>query len=99
MFKNAMLILIVSIYSFVQISCVSENNTAAKETLYLNSFNLNPAPLFVLNGVIISSIDTLSSSSIAEIYILKEQKAIDKYGKKGEFGVVEIITKKTVPKP
>ena len=98
MFKNAMLILIVSIYSFVQISCVSENNTAAKETLYLNSFNLNPAPLFVLNGVIISSIDTLSSS-IAEIYILKEQKAIDKYGKKGEFGVVEIITKKTVPKP
>ena len=32
-------------------------DTAAKETLYLNSFNLNPAPLFVLNGVIISSID------------------------------------------
>jgi hypothetical protein len=77
MFKNAILILIVSIYSFVQISCVSENKTAAKETLYLNSFNVNPAPLFVLDGVIISSMDTLSSS-IAEIYILKEQKAIDK---------------------
>ena len=96
--KKLILLLFIPIVSFVQISCVSENNTAAKETLYLNSFNLNPAPLFVLNGVIISSIDTLSSSSIAEIYILKEQRAIDKYGKKGEFGVVEIITKKTVPK-
>ena len=39
-------------------------------------------------------IDTLSPSSIAEINVLKDQKAIEKYGQKGKQGVIEIITKK-----
>ena len=61
--------------------------------VYLNSFNKKPAPLFVLDGIFITTIDSVSPSSIAKIYVLKEQKAIDKYGQKGKNGVIEIFTK------
>ena len=64
----------------------------------LNSFNRNPAPLYVLDGVITSTLDSITPSSIAEIYVLKGEKATDKYGLKGKHGVVEVITKKATTK-
>ena len=75
------------------VSCSTSDKAVAKDSIYLNSFDRNPAPLYVLDGVIIASLDSLRPSSIAQVRIIKEKKAIDKYGQKGENGVVEIITK------
>ena len=73
---------------------VSGNETILKDTLNLNSFIKNPPPLYVLDGVIISNLDSIPPSSIAKIYILKGEKAINKYGQKGNHGVIEVISKK-----
>jgi hypothetical protein len=77
----------------------SSNETVLEGTITLNSFNRNPAALYVLDGVIISSLDTVAPSSIAEIYVLKGEKATDKYGQKGKHGVIEVITKKATTIP
>ena len=77
----------------------SSNDTVLQDTITINSFNRNPAPLLVLDGVIISSLDTIAPSSIAEIYVLKGEKATDKYGEKGKHGVIEVISKKATTKP
>ena len=45
--------------------------------------------------MIISNLDSVPPSSIAKIYVLKGEKAIDKYGQKGNHGVIEVISKKT----
>lgn len=92
--KRVFLILFFSFISILQISCEKTDKSINKEALVLNSFNKNPAPLYVLDGVVVNRIDTLSPSSIAEINVLKGQKAIEKYGQKGKQGVIEIITKK-----
>lgn len=75
------------------VSCSTSDKAVAKDRIYLNSFKRNPVPLYVLDGVIITSPDSLKPSSIAEVRVIKVKKAIDKYGQKGEDGVVEIITK------
>ena len=75
------------------------NDTILKDTLSLNSFNKNPTPLYVLDGVIISNLDSLAPSSIAKIYVLKGEKATEKYGQKGNQGVIEVISKKAITKP
>ena len=75
------------------VSCSTSDKVVAKDSTYLNSFNRYPAPLYVLDGVIITSLDSLKPSSIAEVRVIKAKKAIDKYGQKGENGVVEMITK------
>ena len=75
------------------VSCSTSDKAVDKDSIYLNSFNRNPAPLYVLDGVIITSLDSLKPSSIAEVRVIKAKRAIDKYGQKGENGVVEIITK------
>lgn len=77
----------------------SGNETILKDTLNLNSFIKNPPPLYVLDGVIISNLDSVTPSSIAKIYVLKGEKAIDKYGQKGNHGVIEVIRKKATTKP
>ncbi|MDA8571915.1 hypothetical protein N9K85_01240 [Flavobacteriaceae bacterium] len=92
--KRVFLILFFSFISILQISCEKTDKSINKEALVLNSFNKNPAPLYVLDGVVVNRIDTLSPSSIAEINVLKDQKTIEKYGQKGKQGVIEIITKK-----
>ena len=92
--KRVFLILFFSFISILQISCEKTDKSINKEALVLNSFNKNPAPLYVLDGVVVNRIDTLSPSSIAEINVLRDQKAIEKYGQKGKQGVIEIITKK-----
>ena len=72
----------------------SGNETIIKDSKTINSFNGNPAPLYVLDGVIVSNLDSVAPSSIAEIYVLKGEKATDKYGQKGNYGVIEVISKK-----
>ena len=52
-----------------------------------------PAPLYVLDGIVVSTIDTISPASIASVNEMKDKKAIAKYGQKGKHGVIEIATK------
>ena len=84
--------------AFFILAC-SSNEAVSQDNITLNSFNRNPAPLYILDGVIISTLDSITPSSIAEIYILKGEKATDKYGQKAKHGVVEVITKKATTKP
>lgn len=52
-------------------------------------------PLIVLDGEISSQdVNEIDPNSIQLINVLKDQAAIDKYGKKGKDGVIEISTKK-----
>ena len=74
------------------------DDAVMQDSITLNSFNRNPVPLYILDGVIISTLDSVNPSSIAEIYVLKGEKATDKYGQKGKHGVVEVITKKATTK-
>jgi hypothetical protein len=52
-------------------------------------------PLFVLDDKIVSKkeAEQYSQKDIDNIIVLKDQKAIDKYGEKGKFGVIIITTK------
>ena len=77
----------------------SSNEAVLQDNITLNSFNRNPAPLYILDGVITSTLDSITPSSIAEIYILKGEKATDKYGQKAKHWVVEVVTKKATTKP
>jgi hypothetical protein len=47
----------------------------------------------VLYGFVVSTIDTISPASIASVNVIKDEKAISKYGQKGKHGVIEIATK------
>lgn len=51
------------------------------------------APLYLLDGVVVSTLNTLSSDLIASVNVIKDEKAIAKYGQKGKHGVIEILTK------
>ncbi|MEY3678395.1 MAG: hypothetical protein RI924_536 [Bacteroidota bacterium] len=53
-------------------------------------------PIYILEGKMISKAEMgrLSPNSIESVSILKGAKAIEKYGKKGKRGVVEITLKK-----
>ena len=76
----------------------SSDESVLQDNITLNSFNRNPVPLYILDGVIISTLDSVNPPSIAEIYVLKGEKATEKYGQKGKHGVVEVITKKATTK-
>lgn len=84
--------------SALLIFACSSDESVLQDNITLNSFNRNPVPLYILDGVIISTLDSVNPSSIAEIYVLKGEKATDKYGQKGKHGVVEVITKKATTK-
>lgn len=88
------LLLLSALFMF---GCGSDD-AVMQDSITLNSFNRNPVPLYILDGVIISTLDSVNPSSIAEIYVLKGEKATDKYGQKGKHGVVEVITKKATTK-
>lgn len=50
-------------------------------------------PLYVVNGVVLSTIDTLDPLNIEEIHVLKGKSAAEAYGRKGKHGVIQIKTK------
>jgi hypothetical protein len=84
------------LFASMFLSCI-DTTKPPETTLFLNSKNVipnQPNPLFVLDGVVVSDIDSVSPSSIEKIYVLKDQKAIKKYGQKGKYGVIEIFGKK-----
>ncbi|MBU2927389.1 M56 family metallopeptidase [Winogradskyella psychrotolerans] len=60
--------------------------------------NKNPKPLIIVNGKEVSSesLNTLDPDKIESVTVLKDEKAINKYGEKGKNGVIELITKESV---
>ncbi len=78
-------------------SCVNTNEIIEKDKIEISSTEKNLKPIYVLDGIQINNINTISPSSISEIFVLKGQKAKEKYGAIGENGVIEIILKKTKP--
>jgi len=48
------------------LSCV-DTKKPPEITVFLNCFNVNTNPLFVLDGVVVSDIDSVSPSSIEKI--------------------------------
>lgn len=52
-------------------------------------------PLFVVNGKTYdrATIDIMDPSTIEEINVLKDESAIEKYGEKGKYGVIEVALK------
>ena len=70
-----------------------KNETANK--IILNSGNTKNPPLCILNGKEISKeeMGEIDPKSIKSVNVLKDEKAINKYGQKGKDGVIEISTK------
>ena len=70
-----------------------KNETANK--IILNSGNTKNPPLYILNGKEISKeeLEKIDPKSIKSVNVLKDEKAINKYGQKGKDGVIEISTK------
>ncbi|MBR5107898.1 MAG: TonB family protein [Bacteroidales bacterium] len=50
--------------------------------------------LFVLDGKVIPSRKDINLETIESIQVLKDEKAIEKYGEKGRYGVIEFTSKK-----
>ncbi|MGJ8550898.1 M56 family metallopeptidase [Winogradskyella wichelsiae] len=60
--------------------------------------NKNPKPLVIVNGKEVSSdyLKSMSAEIIESMTVLKDEKAINKYGEKGKNGVIELITKESI---
>lgn len=52
------------------------------------------APLYVLDGKVVSSIESISPDGIAAIEVLKDQSAVAIYGERARNGVIMVSTKK-----
>ena len=55
-------------------SCVNTNEIIEKDKIEISSTEKNLKPIYVLDGIQINNIDTISPSSISEIFVLKGQK-------------------------
>jgi len=51
-------------------------------------------PIFVVDGKLTKSINSVDSKDIKSVFVLTDKDAIKKYGEKGKNGVVVITTKK-----
>ena len=72
-----------------------KNATVKSKNIQLCSDSKN-SPLYILDGKEINSekLEELNAKNIAEVSVLKGEKATYKYGQKGVNGVVEIYSKK-----
>ena len=75
----------------------SENSKPTFKFTPTNSIseNISEVPLYILEGKEVSgtSLKNIIPNDIKSISVLKNKKATDKYGRKGENGVIEISTK------
>ncbi len=71
------------------------DGTASEETIPGMDRLLDEQVLTLINGVEVSAeeVKVLAPGKIESIHVLKDKHATDKYGKKGEHGVIEILTK------
>jgi len=77
---------------------VLTNNPQNSKNVKLNSGHNHIKALFVVNGEVQEDNDKvlkINPDNIQNVFVLKEESAIKKYGKKGKDGVIEINTKDT----
>ena len=73
------------------VSCSTSDKAVAKDSIYLNSFNRNTAPLYFLDGVIITSLDSLKPSSIAEVRVIKAKRQLINMVKKARMELLKLL--------
>lgn len=90
--KNALIF--DNIYDYIRGRVAGVKVTNSNQILIrgVSSFNLSSEPLFVVDGVIVSSIDHILPIEVDKISILKGASA-SIYGTRGSNGVIEITTK------
>ncbi len=68
---------------------------ADRNNILLNSRNTKKPPLFIFDGKEISKeeMKKIDAKLIKKVNVLKGETAVEKYGKKGENGVIEIVKK------
>jgi len=83
-----------NIYDYIKghVAGVKVTNTNQILIRGVSSFNLSGEPLFVVDGVVVSSIDHISPIEVEQISILKGASA-SIYGTTGANGVIEITTR------
>ena len=71
---------------------------ATNYKIITNTNTQNPKPLVLINGKEVSSdyLKSISAEHIESMTVLKDEKAINKYGEKGKNGVIILITKESV---
>lgn len=89
---------------------VSHPDSVEKQTLTVSSRdkrmmvinNTGPiqkeTPLIIYNGKVIASINSIKPSEIESINVVKGDMAVEKYGDKGQNGVIEVHSKKETAK-
>ena len=87
----------------VEVNTFENNVKITTKTINISADNFNnkiiskEKPIIILNGkrtqTTFEDVNKLDPNLIQSINVLKGKKAIDKYGKDGENGVIEIITK------
>ena len=78
------------------------NKEISKNTNSVKTNNQKPQPIIVINGIKQNpdfDLNSVEPSTIATVNVLKNEKAIEKYGKEATNGVIEIITKNENYKP
>lgn len=97
-----LMILLICAYAQAQNKVVVKSATDSKATILSEN---KSKPLFILDGVKLSqedtsgnteedlTIDGIDPDDIQQIEVLKDKKAIDKYGEEGKNGVIIITTK------
>ncbi|MFC4818599.1 hypothetical protein [Flavobacterium sp. GCM10023249] len=91
----------------IVVAFLSSNTTEAHASQWLPSLEMsttsifvhaqeNNDPLIIIDGKVASKkeLDELDSESIASVSVLKSKQAIEKYGDKGKYGVIEVVFKK-----
>jgi TonB family protein len=76
----------------------TKTGSAPGSSKIVMGYPLENPPLHILDGKIISiaELDAIDPSTIETVKILKDQKAIDAYGEKGKYGVIEMKLKKVL---
>jgi hypothetical protein len=84
--------LLVSIHTFAQ----QNNNKEAKEIRICCSSDTTNKPLYVIDGKEVSqdTLNAINPKDIEHINILKDSSAVNEYGERAKYGVVEIYLKK-----
>ena len=64
------------------------------ENIRLRTDKAGKEPLYIVNGEVFDGLDTqINPDDIETIHVLKDQRALDKYGERGRNGVIEIQLK------
>ena len=70
----------------------NDGGTYSYQVRGVNSINSSTEPLFVVDGVVVSSIDYINPLTVKSVEVLKDASA-SIYGSRGGCGVIIITTK------